>query len=212
MNARAAHGSTASRGPRVGRAAPPTSRAKSSGNWSICLRNTSTNMSSASLASIASLPGLPSSVSSAATRIRLEIQPRLTSDIGACMIRGNASSTGLKGRASQPRNPQTILQFELAVSCHLHHQRQRTVRRATIDGEIRLIRAHSASGGGDAHLPARENDDVARQKPDMEIGLRQRDPARALEHDVKEDDVFGFRHHPSRNQVRRRQLPDPRLR
>ena len=80
----------------------------SSGNEVRYLRTTSTNMSSLKRESMLSPPGRLFSDSSIAARMKWASHPvsRLAPS-RRCNIRGSAPSSGLNGRESQPRNPQT---------------------------------------------------------------------------------------------------------
>jgi hypothetical protein len=110
------------------------------------LRIASTNINSASLAIIASRPA-PSASDLVAAATRLAIHCRLSSDTGACTMCGRASSSGLKGRASQPKK--VFWDFEHARACRARCQNADSMsRRTMLSGED--LPAHPARSGPSA--------------------------------------------------------------
>ena len=105
--------------PCIARNAAPTWRSRrpasqpvdSSGKLSMYWRTACRNINSLIFARIAWPPARGCWLSSSALRIRSNVRMPAALDRLTCSMRGNASNTGLYGRASQPRKPQTKRAF-----------------------------------------------------------------------------------------------------
>jgi hypothetical protein len=132
--------------PTCGSCTPASQPRAAARKWLMWLRIASTNINSASLAIIASRPA-PSASDLVAAATRLAIHCRLSSDTGACTMCGRASSSGLKGRASQPKK--VFWDFEHARACRARCQNADSMsRRTMLSGED--LPAHPARSGPSA--------------------------------------------------------------